>query len=55
MVPVPEHVANQADMDESKLPGFWTIVGIILIPLVLIILDSVAGVVPGHGKASVRS
>ena len=32
MVPVPEHVANQADMDESKLPGFWTIVGIILIP-----------------------
>ena len=32
--------------DESKLPGFWTIVGIILIPLVLIILDSVAGVVP---------
>ena len=46
MVPVPEHVANQADIDESKLPGFWTIVGIILIPLVLIILDSVAGVVP---------
>ena len=42
MVPVPEHVANQA----SKLPKFWTIVGIILIPLVLIILDSVAGVVP---------
>ena len=40
MVPVPEHVANQADFDES------TIVGIILIPLVLIILDSVAGVVP---------
>ncbi len=46
MVPVPEHVANQADFDESRLPKFWTIVGIILIPLVLIILDSVAGVVP---------
>ncbi len=45
-VPVPEHVANQEDFDESKLPDFWTIVGIILIPLVLIILDSVAGVVP---------
>lgn len=45
-VPVPEHVANQEDFDESKLPNFWTIVGIILIPLVLIILDSVAGVVP---------
>ncbi len=45
-IPIPEHVANQADFDESKLPGFWTITGIILIPLVLIILDSVAGVVP---------
>lgn len=45
-IPVPEHVANQADFDESKLPNFWSIVGIILIPLVLIILDSVTGVVP---------
>ena len=36
-VPVPEHVAKQEDIDESKLPNFWTIVGIILIPLVLII------------------
>ncbi|NBI90019.1 gluconate permease [Lachnospiraceae bacterium] len=40
-IPVPNHVANQADFDESKLPSFWTIVGIILIPLMLIILDSV--------------
>ncbi len=46
MIPVPEHVANQEEIDESRLPNFWTIVGIILIPLVLIILDSVAGVVP---------
>lgn len=46
MVPVPEHVAEQADIDESKLPKFWTIIGIILIPLVLIILDSISGVVP---------
>lgn len=46
MVPVPEHVAEQADIDESKLPNFWTIVGIILIPLVLIIMDSISGVVP---------
>lgn len=45
-VPVSEHIANQEDFDESKLPGFWTIVGIILIPLVLIILNSVAKVVP---------
>ena len=33
-IPVPEHVANQEDFDESKLPSFWSIVGIILIPLV---------------------
>lgn len=45
-IPVPEHVANQEDFDESKLPKFWTIVGIILIPLVLIILNSIAKVVP---------
>ena len=45
-IPVPEHVANQPDIDESKLPSFWTIVCIVLIPLVLIILNSVAKVVP---------
>lgn len=48
-IPVPEHVANQESFDESKLPNFWVIVGIILIPLVLIILDSVTGVVPAFG------
>lgn len=46
MIQVPEHVANQEDIDESKLPNFWTIIGIILIPLVLIIMDSLAGVIP---------
>ena len=45
-VPVPEHVANQEDFDESKLPKFSTIVGIIMIPLVLIILKSFAGIIP---------
>ncbi len=39
-------MANQEDFDESKLPGFGLIVGIILIPLVLIVLDSVAGFIP---------
>lgn len=37
MVPVPEHVASQEDIDKSKLPKFSTIVLIIAIPLVLII------------------
>ncbi|MBS6194918.1 MAG: gluconate:H+ symporter [Clostridiales bacterium] len=50
-VPVPEHVANQEDFDESKLPGFGTVVGIILIPLVLIIANSVAKVVPAMAPA----
>lgn len=49
-IAIPEHVANQADFDESKLPSFGTIVGIIMIPLVLIILDSLAGEVSDwHG------
>ena len=52
MVPVPDHVAEQEDIDESKLPNFWTIVGIILIPLVLIILDSVCSVVPALSGAA---
>lgn len=46
MIPIPEHIANQEDFDESKLPKFSTILLIILIPLVLIILKSIAGVVP---------
>lgn len=44
-IPVPEHVAAQHDIDTSKLPSFATIVLIILIPLALIILKSIAGVV----------
>ncbi|MGN0662650.1 MAG: GntP family permease [Faecalibacterium sp.] len=43
-IPVPDSVANQADVDESKLPAFGTIVSIILIPLVFIICKSVCGV-----------
>jgi GntP family gluconate:H+ symporter/Gnt-I system low-affinity gluconate transporter len=39
-------VLNQEEFDESKLPTFGTIVGIILIPLVLIIMKSVFGVIP---------
>lgn len=46
MIPVPEHIANQEDFDEAKLPKFSTIVLIIMIPLVLIILKSFAGVIP---------
>ncbi|MBR0204128.1 MAG: hypothetical protein IJQ56_07170 [Synergistaceae bacterium] len=45
-VPVPEQIRNQEDFDESKLPSFTTIAGIILIPLLLIILKSVFGVIP---------
>lgn len=51
-IAIPEHVAGQADFDESKLPSFGTIVGIIMIPLVLIILDSLAGVIPAMAPLS---
>lgn len=50
-VPVPEHIAALPEIDESKLPGFWTVVSIILIPLVLIILRSIAGAVPAMEPA----
>lgn len=45
-IPVPEHIAAIEDIDNGKLPGFMTVVTIILIPLVLIIMKSVAAVVP---------
>ena len=51
-IAIPEHVASQTDFDESKLPSFGTIVGIIMIPLVLIILDSLAGVIPAMAPLS---
>ena len=46
MVPVPDRIGAQEDIDESKLPKFGTIVAIIFIPLILIIIKSIAGVVP---------
>lgn len=45
MISVPEHVANQENMEEEKLPPFGTIVAIIMIPLLFIICDSICGVV----------
>ncbi len=50
MISVPE-TYNQADIDETKLPKFGTIVGIIMIPLALIIVKSVAGVIPAMAGA----
>lgn len=50
-IPVPEYVANQKQIDESKLPKFITVVGIILIPLLLIIIKSIAGVIPAMEPA----
>lgn len=45
-VPVPKSVQEMEECDDSKLPGFVTVVGIILIPLVLIILSTVSKVIP---------
>lgn len=41
-VPVPQYVIEQQPIDESKLPSFGTVVSIIMIPLVLILLNTVS-------------
>lgn len=45
-VPVPKNIEEMPECDESKLPKFTTVVGIILIPLVLIILSTVSKLIP---------
>lgn len=45
-VPVPKNVEEMPDCDESRLPKFTTVVGIILIPLALIILSTVSKLIP---------
>ncbi len=44
-VPIPNNVAEMPEYEESKLPSFGTVVGIIFIPLVLIIIKTIANVV----------
>ena len=44
-IPAPDQTVVRADGDKSKMPSFWTVVTIILIPLLLIILKSLAGVI----------
>ncbi len=41
-VPVPNNIAEMPEIDESKLPSFGMVVGIIFIPLVLIIAKTIA-------------
>ncbi len=41
-IPVPDYFLDHPDKDDSKLPSFWTVALIILIPLGLIILKSIA-------------
>lgn len=50
-IPVPEHIANLPETDASKLPRFGMVVTVILIPLVLIVVKSVARVVPAMEAA----
>ena len=50
-IPVPEHIANLPETDTSKLPRFGLVVTVILIPLVLIVLKSVARVMPAMEPA----
>lgn len=43
-IAVPEHIANMPEVEKGKLPDFMTVVSIILIPLLLIVLKSLAGI-----------
>lgn len=45
-IQLPINISENENVDESKLPSFRLVVSIILIPLVLIILNTVSGVVP---------
>lgn len=44
-IPVPEHYLSQHEMDEGRLPSFAMVTAIILVPLILIIFKSLAGVI----------
>ena len=41
---VPEHIAKMPEVEKENLPGPLTVAGIIMIPLLLIVLKSLAGV-----------
>jgi GntP family gluconate:H+ symporter/Gnt-I system low-affinity gluconate transporter len=49
--PVPDSSAEGEAFDESKLPSFATVLGIILVPLVLILLSSASDVIPFMASA----
>lgn len=44
-VPIPTNIAEMPEYDESKLPSFVTVVGVIFIPLILIIAKTIANVI----------
>jgi GntP family gluconate:H+ symporter/Gnt-I system low-affinity gluconate transporter len=50
-VPVPEHAATQLDFKGKKLPSFKTVVSIILIPLILILLNTGANLIEKYNPA----
>ncbi|MBQ6286433.1 MAG: gluconate transporter [Bacteroidales bacterium] len=50
-IPAPEQLTVREELDDTKLPSFWTVILIILIPLILIIMKSVAGVVESLAPA----
>ncbi len=48
-IEVPEQYQNAPEFEESKLPSFGTVVSIIMIPLGLILMNSVLGAIPSGG------
>ena len=52
-VAVPVQYSEIREFDEKKMPSFGTVVSIILIPLLLIVVNSILGVIPEGGSADV--
>lgn len=50
-VSVPEHAATQMNVDHKKLPSFGTVLFIILIPLLLILLNTGANLIEKYNPA----
>lgn len=53
-VPLPKNLEDTPDYDESKLPKFTTVVGIILIPLLLILTNTIVGAIINSTETPIK-
>lgn len=53
-VPLPKNLEDMQDYDESKLPKFATVVSIIMIPLLLILANTVVGAIINNTQSPIE-